>query len=227
MIKNVWDHTKLARYANELSLNFKVFSPIPGDVFELGVQIEITKSPWITRKKDTESIYHQKTNDSYGCIPVLKSKISIDKEQMRHIESELDNIAKNIIMSSQGAAMISVREHMGEHLTSSRFVIQLISDNNSYQWFLNLTTAKFEDEEFDEQAIHKYPFGLRMYIQDFIGLMTGNIQIWELATVSAKQWYISSRYESPLAFLYEYFSEQVRPELAEIGYFKSLEQSFA
>ena len=71
----------------------------------------------------------------------------------------------------------------------------------------------------EAEILQKIPFGVDLHLVDFHELLQGGIQIWELATARMRQWYVGwDRLKCPISFLYGYFSEQVRPDLASRMY---------
>jgi len=62
------------------------------------------------------------------------------------------------------------------------------------------------------------------YASDVTALFAGRLQAWELGSCSFRQWFLGAPVESPTAFLYAYFDEANRSDLAGKNYAYQLAQ---
>lgn len=218
------DQKILSEQANKLCLGQKIIGPYPGDclVLNQGI-IEIEKSDWIDiDEQKIESIKKQGAIDSKDVLqkgPIIPLETHSDSINIL-IEEELQIMAKCILLSKLGSFIIATDEYLDGPVNSNRFIINLNRVNElPIQYVLNINKCKFVEIEIPEnEMITHFPYGIDMYFSDFVALLEGKIHIWELATARMNQWYLCSRLESPVAFLYRYFSEQVRPSIAKKMY---------
>ena len=129
-------------------------------------------------------------------------------------------MAQSLILSRLGKVLLHTNQYLEGNINENRFVINFKINNENKLYVLNMNTAQFIQSEIDlDVLLEKIPFGIEVFACDFINLLLGNIRIWELATIKMKQWYLSEDIlDSPVSFLYGYFSEQIRPDLAEKVY---------
>lgn len=133
------------------------------------------------------------------------------------LEKELKVIAPYFLSSFVGKDLVSLDSYLNNKLDGNRalfrfhhpkispFVTQYAFDCNSCSFKLDHTPAN--------KVIHSFPYGLEVGLNDFFLLANGEVQIWDLSMYSIKQWYLGSHLRSIVAFLFEYYSEQVQPEL--------------
>lgn len=140
---------------------------------------------------------------------------AFDRSQ-REIDLELQTMAKLILLSPLGRSLLLINEYLNGPLDSYRFAIKLkLNESKSVLYKLDINSASFSLVFIiDSDLTQEYPFGIELYLVDFVALLHGKIQIWELATTNMRQWYLGDKLQSPVAFLYSYFSEQIRPDLA-------------
>jgi hypothetical protein len=99
----------------------------------------------------------------------------------------------------------------------------VVEGSQSIDFVLDVSRVEFvRVESLGASAIKQYPFGIRVDLADFSRLIMGELQVWELINISASQWYVCDRYDSPLAFWLEFYSEQVDEERARRSYQFSL-----
>lgn len=68
-----------------------------------------------------------------------------------------------------------------------------------------------------------YPFGVEIYFQDFVALLEGRAQIWDVIGGSYQGWFIGDALDSPVYALMDVYGEHRRPDLAERCYRFSLD----
>lgn len=215
-----WTHQDLASTANELSLGTKVHAPLPGKVFDTQNENWVD-SGWI---KQTDCNPKACEQDSWWKMGVLNPQIEGAK-LLEDIDRELGRLSKALVMSDFGRQLLRVDEYLNRPLCSKRFIIQLEgSREDSLDLIFDMSTASFHKSEYSgDTAVRNFPFGIRVKLNDFIALFQGRSQIWEVATISARQWYLSSNINSPMAFLFEYFDESVQQGLSARVYKADLE----
>ena len=217
------DFNLVNSYLKELSLGLNAMYLSPGEQLSFeNNNSYVNKVEWIKIDDNLFNGYnnhHNKTiEESLLTEPIFKllnTEGSI-KENINLIKSELENLVPSLLLSKLGKLLISTNEYIEGAINSARFVINLKKDkNNSLIFTFNINSAKFELIEGNPEALlRKFPYGIELFVGDFIALITGKIQIWELATANMRQWYLGDKLTSPVSFLYCHFSEQVRPDLA-------------
>jgi hypothetical protein len=55
---------------------------------------------------------------------------------------------------------------------------------------------------------------LELFLNDFLAIVNGHIQIWDLGGLGIKSWYIGNKLNSPVALLYSYYGEQIQSGLS-------------
>lgn len=213
----VWSNLQLAEIATQLSIVTIVESLSPGDIFEVKERKKsIGSAKWIQLIRDghlEEEATQQRTNSD-------SSQIDIGK-----IKSHLDEMAKTWLITNYGQVLLGQHQYLGRNVGSHRLAILLALPSQGYvQFVFDISRVEFVlvDDE-GSSAIKKYPFGVVVDCLDFMQLIDGRIQIWELINISASQWYVCDRYESPLAFWLEYYNEQTDHERTYKSYLSSLD----
>ncbi|MEE4026080.1 MBL fold metallo-hydrolase [Gordonia sp. PKS22-38] len=132
------------------------------------------------------------------------------------ILDELRCLEPILINSKLGQTMVSANTYLGNDVDSTRLYLHLRGGDDDFIGVgFDLAAGRFESSAATlRDAIMTIPFGLDVYADDFLDVLHGRRQIWEVCTASAAQWFDGPRDTSPVAFLYEALSEQVRPDLA-------------
>lgn len=225
------DYQELALLANKLSLDTKIHGLLPGEQLDLSAD-KTVQTDWIIIDKILWNNYKEKSKcfNNYNqllCKSVFNpftSELEINSS-LEIIEKELVFMSKVLICSSLGIELVSANEYMNGPTEAIRLIFNIRTgfDKLTYQYGLDLKSGKFikmSTMPF-EFIIRHFPYGIDIYLEDFYALLNGHIQIWELATANMRQWYIGKKLNSPVAFLYKYFSEQVRQDIA-IKVYKNL-----
>ena len=196
---------------------------LPGQKMKIeGNIIGYDKASWIRLDAEQYEKYKKKIcinkKDELCLKAPLFSKYSNDNKiesMLPMIEDELQNIAKLMLLCKMGALLVRTNKYLDTPLTPERLILNFRCANKTVrQYALNINTASFDYlPSTAEDLFKKYPFGIDIYIEDFIALLNGEIQIKELALANIKQWYIGDKISSPIAFLLNYFSIQQRGDL--------------
>lgn len=221
------DNKALAEYANKLSINENVYGPYPGEVIEiLGDQFSLKEVEWIKLNKNKHQLLKDKliqymnaeSVESSPFIPVLDELSKIEEMNgLDIIEKELVEMARLLAIDPLiGRLAISMNNYLNGNLNEYRILIKFKDRNFGYIY--SVSKCKFIKIDTTENYLSEYPFGIEIYIQDFIGLCLGKIQIWDLAGTSIRSWYLGDIYENMIVFFYKYFGEQRRPDLALMVY---------
>jgi hypothetical protein len=209
-----------------LALQQDVHCMQPGETLEIAARAagvstaKRSAAPWVTLLDAASS------ETAHGDVPHWFARSifpsGADFEIVRaKVDAELRRMAPIFLLSDIGRTACSCSEYLDGPTGNHRFAFRFYEGEALRAVAaLNINTCRFDWIDIAEEMVPlMIPFGVDVHVSDFIALLVGNIQIWELATARMRQWHVTSdRLVSPVAFLYGYFSEQVRPELAEAMY---------
>lgn len=220
------DNKELARIANQLGVLAKAYGLDAGECLDLKKD-ELSKNTWANKldsanknlkQKQSEFIEKPIEKEIKPVLPVIEDDDSLEKT-LTDVANELQILARALMLAPVTEQALHMYEYMGkklgEHKIAFRFLLNEDFDNIVFA--LNLNNAQFEQIELheDENILTAIPFGVELYIQDFWALFSGEIQIWDLAGKSMNTWYANNdAYANLLSFLYTYYGEQTRPDLA-------------
>ncbi|RFD27446.1 hypothetical protein CER19_18285 [Pseudomonas sp. GL93] len=207
-----WSNLELAQICSELSLLRAVHSLTPGESFDVLPAQPGEPADWI---------YVSQGQADPRPPREQRRLISLDTQQ---IKAHLDDMARTWLITHYGQVLMTQSSYLGRPVGQCRAVLQLTRDDGvGQQWLLDVSKVEFvEVPDEGEGAIKRYPYGIRVDHSDFCQLILGELQIWELLNLSASQWYVCDRYDSPLAFWLEYYNEQVDYGRALRSYEQSL-----
>lgn len=212
-IDPIWSNKALADIATQLSIVTKVYALDPGEVYDVdSSKITGNSADWIVLCDES---YRK---DSQGCVE-LSPRTTEPLLSSEEIKKHLDEMAKTWLITSYGQALMAQHQYLGLSVGPQRLVIQLTSATGNLQFVLDISkTAFLLVENEGVGAIKKYPFGIIVGYADYSKLIEGKLQAWEVVNLSASQWYVCGRYQSPLAFWLEYYNEQVDYDRAYRSY---------
>lgn len=210
------DPVALGEIVRKLSLNVQVVGLNPGQT--LAPDGSVSAVPWIHK--------HESRQITVDCL-----EDSASPERPRHLGSStasardlVDRIIDGLrwlepllVNSTLGFAMVGANEYQGALTGSRRLYLHLRGASDDYVAIeFDLNSSRFEQSDRSlREALFTVPFGLDVYADDFLDVLEGRRQVWEVCTAGSAQWFDAARDASPVAFLYEMFSEQLRPDLAE------------
>jgi hypothetical protein len=215
------DQNELAVIAQELCPGKNIYGPLPGDVIKIENDTKSSHRADFVRldesrlKELNEISRHFKANPKL--IP-LKSLLGDFKDNFElelakdKVEEELKCLAKAIMLSSFGERIINTHEAGAKLCSENRLVIRfLINDGSiSFNYCLDFNSACFTQTNIVDYS--SIPFGIELYLKDFCALIEGKIQIWDLAGIAMRSWYVGAPLESPIGFLYTWYGEQVHTD---------------
>lgn len=134
------------------------------------------------------------------------------------ILAELQAMAPSLLYSELGRKLTAAHRYLNGATGPYRFAIRFYEAQTEHRLTaaLDINHCRFDWIDLSEDGvIETIPFGFDVHLVDFYALLNGALQIWELTTSRSRQWYLGrDRMNSPVAFLYGYFGEQLRPDLA-------------
>ncbi|WP_223460194.1 MULTISPECIES: MBL fold metallo-hydrolase [unclassified Pseudomonas] len=211
-IHHLWSNRQLAQIASQMSLLRKVYALAPGDSFDVNTALPGDNAHWISLTDDPPEQQESPPRNAGEVVSLQELKV------------HLDAMARTWTITAYGQVLMAQTHYLGRPLGARRLVIQIVVEGSqSIDFVLDVSRVEFvRVESLGASAIKQYPFGIRVDLADFSRLIMGELQVWELINISASQWYVCDRYDSPLAFWLEFYSEQVDEERARRSYQFSL-----
>ena len=214
------DQNELARVANMLSSGKKVYGPLPGETITITNKQVCLGEPvaWVKlNEARLQQLINQATifaskNRTVQIRPTLQ--VSINHDYI-NIVNNLNRMAKSFMLSRFGHKIVSLLASSEKFSSPYGFLVKFALDSSLSNWCtyaLNFNKGAFEKITHNKVST---PYGIELFMSDFIGLISGEIQIWDLGGISMRAWYPDEEetVHSPVAFMYSYFGEQVNNQL--------------
>jgi hypothetical protein len=220
------DHPSLAECANQLSLPYRVHGPLPGWLLDLDCSPgRVGQLTWVKvdtqlhaelRERQARFIAHP---TSPRFVPVCGAfrNCAAAEEALDRIEAELPALAHAMLLSPVGSLASATHVYLEGPLGPRRILLRLLHGpgGRTVQYALDLAEGAFVPDNTPAAAVLRlFPFGLEAHLIDFDAVLTGDLQIWDLAGTAIRSWYLGDKYRNLVSFLYGYFGEQTRPDLA-------------
>jgi hypothetical protein len=221
------DFEQLANAATRLSLTTRVLGLTPGRSATISDDgHELSDVDWIA--KCEPSVPVAGSNPEELAEPDVNSSLhalfeyELSDEDRAHVGAELAPMAPFLMQSALGRHLITQNTYLGHATGPHRFVIHLRgyttpteADDGTTAFALNMNNGQFEKlDRRLRNCLFTIPSGIDVNAGDLLAVMRGRIHVWELAVSRMRQWYLCGRFDSPVGFLYGYYSEQARPDLA-------------
>ena len=204
------DQDELAYIANQI-IKKNVYGLLPGQQIDISTNEQsIIDIDWITRD-DMAMIKIKKRGLEFRSNPSFVDIRQVNKKHFPDycIENALLHLARNIMLSEMGD--ICLQNIVQERHQKYGFLMKFRTVSNETLYYaLNFNNARFE--KISEEYIDIISTGIEMFLDDFIAILEGEIQVLDLAGIGMRSWYIKDILNSPIAFFYNYFGEQVQPE---------------
>ena len=221
------DQPTLSRLANRLSLDTHIVGLLPGEAFALApdpgpqavvdwVQVDKVQHNLLIEELD-QFIEARKTVEVVASVRPDVQNAEAYKELLRRAETELQQLAKSLMLFITGRKVLAMSHYKGRKLGPKRIVFSFVSHalgrQNSYA--LNLISGQFESETQNqlESLVAQFPFGVCLPLVDFIGMAEGELQIWDILGVSVQSWFEGGIFDGLIPFFYSYYGENGSPEL--------------
>lgn len=228
------DQDELAVIASSLSIEKCIKGLLPGESVDLERPNIIEKVDWITLDSQRmKMLQTQRENFIKEGRVLIKSSLLPDykteeekKNKLNFVLAELNSMIPAMMFWDLGKRILSLTEYQSKPLGRKRFVICLLDGPEKVyvQIALDFIELKFNfDDTPQDKLVEYFPFGLELYYRDFIGVATGEIQIWDIAGIALESWYEGPDFEGPVPFLYSYYGENTSPHLAKLAYTRSLD----
>lgn len=221
------EQAELSKLANALSLDVNVVGLKPGEVFYLEqTPVNPSSIDWVYIDK----VQHELLTKELENFIKFKRKVSVVESVMADYvneseyksalllaEQELKKITKSLLLFITGKKAVAIKGFKGRRIKARRLVFVFRSDALGLRsaYSLNFLNGKFEFERHSEESYltENYPFGVDLPLVDFIGMVAGELQIWDIVGVSIKSWFEGGIFDGIIPFFYSYYGENGSPEL--------------
>jgi hypothetical protein len=220
------DQDQLASTARKLGNHKRVHGPMPGDKLDFNTSDPSAgRVDWITVNHITHNMLLTRQasflkNPTHTSIRPLLGKFESEEAARVALDmviAELPSLARAILVSPLGNLALCTHEYLSGHLGPRRVLLRLLEGPNGFPIHFALDFARAEfvlDTTATIEVLQTYPFGLEVHLIDLVGVMSGRLQIWDLAGTATRSWFIGDIYSNFVSFLYCHYGEQVRPDLA-------------
>ncbi|EIK71617.1 hypothetical protein PseBG33_2869 [Pseudomonas synxantha BG33R] len=221
------DQPTLSRLANRLSLDTNIVGLLPGEAFALDpdlgqqaiidwVQVDKVQHNLLIDELD-QFIEARKTVEVVASVRPDVQDVEAYEELLQRALAELQRLAKSLMLFITGRKALAMSHYKGRKLGPKRIVFSFASHALGLQdsYALNLISGQFEAETHNqlESLVEQYPFGICLPLVDFIGMVEGDLQIWDIVGVSVQSWFESGIFDGLIPFFYSYYGENGSPEL--------------
>ena len=221
------DQPTLSRLANRLSLDTHIVGLLPGEAFALTldpgpqtvidwVQVDKVQHNLLIEELD-QFIEARKTVEVVASVCPDVQNAEAYEELLRRAQAELQRLAKSLMLFITGRKVLAMSHYKGRKLGPKRIVFSFVSHALGRQdsYALNLINGQFEAETHNqlESLVAQYPFGVCLPLVDFIGMVEGDLQIWDIVGVSVQSWFENGIFDGLIPFFYSYYGENGSPEL--------------
>jgi len=217
----------LAGLAQYLCPDKYIYGPDPGEIIEISsIEGQKRSVNWINiDEKKIDELENLKKDYAKNPVPnrirsltTLNDSVSFDKE--KSFVQALNLLSNAILYSEFGKKIFyeSINSTKDEH---DIFVMVFYLDKSMSQYIAYKLC--FESARFIQMSAEEEPFkaanGIEVFMTDYLALIQGYIQIWDLAGIAIQSWYSHGEsLLSPIAFLYCWYGEQIQPRLNQIAY---------
>lgn len=225
------DHPEMAATANRLQNLFVVHGPRPGDRLSVparpGEKVTIDRVDWLTidgKFEHEQIVAHATFLAGPGQIqlaPLADEPADWD-QALDVVLAELPRLGRELLATSTGMTACSIHEYLSGPLGRDRAVLRLKDGpgGDLLQFVWDVTTASFTLTEATgrEEAMAAYPFGAEMFFQDYVALLEGRLQVWDVAGGAMECWHMGPPLDSLVYAFFGIYGEHQRPDLAELSY---------
>lgn len=223
------DHPALAQAANELQHLFRVHGPRPGDRLTVpaGGPVTTDRARWVTID-DAFEAEQLAAHAAFLADPVAPPLSPIAPHPgdpaaaLAEIVGELPRLGRELVPTDAARLAVSLHDYLDGPLGPHRIYLALLDgpDGRTLHYAWNATTAGFEpvDPLTVDEAMSVYPFGMVLFFRDLVGLLRGQVQIWDVAGTSMQCWNLGRPLDSLVYSLFAIYGEHQRPDLAARSY---------
>jgi hypothetical protein len=235
------DHHWLAAQINELQAERTFYGPWPGEILVVDANSEIAweSAPWVRidegeRRRGAarlaEYLAAPQTQRIAPVAPRFTDEVEA-VEALNDVEQVLSAMARELYQTAAGQAASSIHRYLAGPLGPQRCVIMLLDGpgnrTHSYAWDIAAMEFVAIPGLNERDALRRYPYGIQCFLRDFVAVIRGEQQIWDLAGTAMQSWYLGDSYSTLITAFYEIFGEQARPDLAARVYAAALSKHLA
>lgn len=225
------DHPAMADAANSLQGLFRVHGPRPGDRLSVpssaDAGVTVRSVDWVRPDGTFEAqalAQHAAflTEPSPVELKPLADRPADGDAAMETVLEELPRLGRELLATGTGMLACSVHEYLSGPLGAHRAVLRLKDGpcGELLQFAWDVTTASFVQVEATgrEEAMAVYPFGAEVFFQDFVALLRGRLQVWDVAGGAMECWGVGAPLDSLVYAFFGIYGEHQRPDLAARSY---------
>jgi hypothetical protein len=232
------DHPALAAAANSLQHLFTVHGPRPGDRLTVPTNadpVTVDEVGWVHRDPVAEQAgYGRQRAFLTDPRPVAPTPIGPPitpadaPDAAALVTAALPALARGLIATRTGALAVGMHDYLSGPLGPHRAVLRLLDPPGapgttlSYAWDITGPTLTPVPTSERDSAMATYPFGAEIFYRDFVALLRGQVQIWDIIGGSFQGWHIGEPLDSLVYALFAIYGEHQRPDLARACYTRVL-----
>lgn len=226
------DNKALADMATALCVNETVHGPAPGERIRIHadscdlVQTDYAK---VDKHRLGELL---RLHSEFITTPrpariqqLVSAEEQISADDQERLIDLMTPLAAGILRSKLGVGLLRTNEYLRGPLDGKRLLIRLLGahEGATIQLALDVNSGTFfRVDTAEDEILSTYPFGFECFALDLLAVLDGRLQIWEISGAAMRTWYLGSKYESPVACMFELLGEQQRPDLARKLYATAL-----
>lgn len=225
------DHPAMATAANGLQHLFHVHGPRPGERLTVPAsaaeKVTCDQVGWVRIDEQHEYdslIAHSAFLADPGDVrlsPLAEPPANPD-QALAVVTAELPRLGRELLSTATGVLACSIHEYLSGPLDPHRAVLRLKDGpaGQLLQFAWDVTTADFVQVEATgrEEAMAAYPFGAEVFFQDYLALLQGRLQVWDVAGGAMECWHIGRPLDSLVYAFFGIYGEHQRPDLAALSY---------
>lgn len=219
------DNAQLAAIVNALSTRPFVVGPVAGDVIQLragGLFPEISRCDFVELDQSLNvALLERRQRFLERPVPdefceLCPQRDLTNSEMLTAIRTALDEVATALLLSPTGACLIETVDHLCGALGPLRAVFRFTAREGTYHLAFDVVENRFVEVTVTtpDQLLTCFPMGVEVPLSDFYAVVSGEVQIWDVAATNLRGWYVGSKYENLTSFLFTAFGEHARPDLA-------------
>jgi Beta-lactamase superfamily domain len=214
----------VGRLARELTGRDDIFGALPGESFILsrdGVS-PAGRVGWVTVD---EARFAELRNQRESFIArrgtITRSHVmptsAADADRLPDAEKALCGLASYLLISDLGQHVVELAKRHNDV-----FLLRIVNEHDDlvYDYRFDVIESAFVaapelSKVPQDDLADTFDYGIVFSLCDFLALIDGRIQIWDLAGVAIDAWFASSHLSGPMPLMYVWWGEQVIPELYE------------
>ncbi len=203
-----------------------ILAPLPGDLTWIagGRFTAAGTAPWVTLNSTRYDALTRRRDDfiaANGTIGMKAVTKTLAVEEipaaLRMVTRDLEYLAQILMTTERSSQLCALAAQLGRH--DDLILFSLIDDGHEHHWAFDLRQSRFvtvapSRTTFSARRTH-YPFGIVAHLSDWVAVLTGELQIWDIVGVAMRCWYPDDPAISSIVYtLYNAYGEQAKPEAA-------------